>query len=215
MSQDTPEDAPDQTPDAMSQNPAAGSDGPAWRPFVDGLRAFIGRRVPEASNEDVLQETLVRLHESADTLRDADRIESWVFTIARRTIADFYRQRDRQPPEEPLDAADGVPREASFTEEEAGADYDGPHDVHEEVLSWLRPFAKQLDEMYRRPLLMADFQGYTQKEVADELGLSLSGAKSRIQRARAKVGARLKQCCDVEFGPDGRARAFRRRKREE
>jgi RNA polymerase sigma-70 factor (ECF subfamily) len=68
--------------------------------------------------------------------------------------------------------------------------------------------------MYRRPLIMADFEGHTQQEVADELELSLSGAKSRVQRARAQLGDLLKQCCEVEFGPEGRAQAFRRRGEE-
>ena len=71
--------------------------------------------------------------------------------------------------------------------------------------------AGQLEEMYRRPLIMADFEGHTQPEVADELGLSLSGAKSRVQRARRKLGALLKECCEIEFSPEGRAQAFRRR----
>ena len=50
-----------------------------------------------ADAEDVLQDTLLRLHEASDSLRDADRAEAWVFSIARRTIADFYRERERGP----------------------------------------------------------------------------------------------------------------------
>lgn len=181
-----------------------------WRPFVQGLRAFIAQRVPSSSAEDVLQETLARLHEAAPSLRNADRAEAWVFSIARHTIADFYRTQERRPVEGTVgratDVADG---EAPPTENLAA--YEGKHDVHEEVLSWLRPMAEELPEMYRRALIMADFEGHTQQEVADELGLSLSGAKSRVQRARVKLGERLRRCCEVEFGPEGRAVAFRRR----
>lgn len=196
-----PEPSNDEEPD--------GGDGAPWRPFVQGLRAFVAQRVPSAHAEDVLQETLVRLHESASSLEDIDRAESWVFTIARRTIADFYREQERRPEEETVDRIDTVA--GSEEETENLAPYDGEHDVHEEVLSWLRPMMEDLPEMYRRPLVMADFEGRTQQEVADELGLSLSGAKSRVQRARTRLGRLLKQCCDVEFGPDGRAQAFRRR----
>lgn len=181
-----------------------------WRPFVDGLRRFIGSRVPEADAEDVLQDTLFRLHEAADSLRDADRAEAWVFSIARRAIADYYRQEERRPVDETAGAAADVTEEPPSTLDNL-ADYDGAHDVHEEVLSWLRPMAEELSEMYRRPLIMADFEGYKQQTVADELGLSLSGAKSRVQRARVKLRERLQECCEVEFGPEGRAVAFRRR----
>ena len=184
---------------------------PPWRPFVEGLRDFIGRRVPDAERDDVLQETLIQLHESVSSLQDADRTESWVFTIARRTIADFYRERERQPPEASIEEADGALGSPPPSATGTLTHYEGAHDVHEEVLSWLRPMAQQLDEMYRRPLLMADFEGHTQQEVADELGLSLSGAKSRVQRARQKLGGLLKACCEIEFGPEGRAQAFHRR----
>jgi len=184
---------------------------PPWRPFVEGLRGFIAHRVPDDSAKDVLQETLIRLHESVPSLRDADRTESWVFTIAHRTIADFYRERERRPPQASIDRADGALEAAPPSETKPLTDYEGAHDVHEEVLSWLRPMAQHLDEMYRRPLIMADFEGYTQQAVADDLGLSLSGAKSRVQRARAKLRTLLEECCEIEFGPEGRACAFRRR----
>lgn len=199
------------TPSSSSPNVSASSEKePVWRPFVDGLRAFIAGRIPEADAEDVLQDTLVRLHEASGSLRDADRAEAWVFSIARRTIADYYRQEERRPVEETAGTADDVTDDPDTTMKNL-ADYEGAHDVHEEVLSWLRPMAEELPEMYRRPLVMTDFEGHTQQAVADELGLSLSGAKSRVQRARGKLGEILQRCCEVEFGPDGRAVAFHRR----
>jgi RNA polymerase sigma-70 factor (ECF subfamily) len=182
-----------------------------WRPFVEGLRAFVARRVPSAHADDVLQDTLIRLHEAAPSLNDADRAEAWVFTIARRTIADFYRDRERRPVDRSIGQADEVAGPTEDADAENLTAYEGAHDVHEEVLSWLRPMAERLPEMYRRPLVMADFEGHTQQDVADELGLSLSGAKSRVQRARARLGDLLRQCCEIEFGPEGRAQAFRRR----
>jgi len=179
-----------------------------WRPFVDGLRRFVQSRVPETDADDVLQDTLLQLHEASGSLRDADRAEAWVFAVARRTIADFYRDREGGPEETPVgrapaDATDEPPA----TENLSG--YDGAHDVHEEVLSWLRPMAEDLPEKYRRPLVMADFEGATHQTVADELGLTRSGATSRIRRARAKLREQLQRCCEVEFGPEGRVVAFR------
>jgi len=42
-----------------------------------------------------------------------------------------------------------------------------------------------------------------QKEVARHLGISLSGAKSRVQRGRDKLRQRLLDCCDIETGRGG------------
>ena len=180
-----------------------------WQPFVDGLRAFVARRVPAQDAEDVAQDVLVRLHRNASTLRDSSRAESWVYAIARRVIVDYYRSRrpgevlDDLVPDEVADPADAARR--------GFATFDGGHSVHEEVLSWLRPMADELPESYRDALVMADFEGRPQKEVAEALGISLSGAKSRVQRARAMLGEHLRRCCEVELGPDGEVVDFRRR----
>jgi len=198
-----------QTSEPCHVDDAAEESSP-WRPFVEGLRRFIASRVPPADAPDVLQDTLLRLHEGSSSLRDADRAEAWVFSIARRTIADYYREEERRPVDGAVEAPEGLRGERGLGEDNL-TEYDGKHDVHEEVLSWLRPMADDLKKMYREPLVMADFDGYTQQEVADELGLSLSGAKSRVQRARDKLRQRLEDCCRVQFGPDGRAVAFRPR----
>ena len=194
----------------MDTSPSTAPADAPWRPFVDGLRRFVQSRVPESDAKDVFQDTLLRLHEASDSLRDADRAEAWVFSIARRTIADFYRARERGPEEQPVGRAPAEATDDPFATDNLSG-YDGEHDVHEEVLSWLRPMAEELPETYRRPLVQADFEGVSHREVAAELGLSRSGATSRIRRARAKLRERLQRCCEIEFGPEGRAVAFQRR----
>ncbi len=50
---------------------------------------------------------------------------------------------------------------------------------------------------------MAEVEGATQQEVADRLSLSLSGAKSRIQRARRMLKEILLACCHIELDIEG------------
>lgn len=181
----------------------------SWRPFIDGLRAFLARRLPAQEVEDVLQDVLVRIHKGSSSLRDTGRAESWVFGIARRAVADFYRARAATLEKEDLEAAGEAA--ATGAPERGFGRFGGAHSVHEEVLSWLEPLARTLPPGYREPLLMADFQGRPQAEVARELGLSLSGAKSRIQRARKMLRRELRRCCHVHLGADGRVIDFQRR----
>jgi RNA polymerase sigma-70 factor (ECF subfamily) len=144
--------------------------------------------------------------QSSGRMDEAQSVEAWIFTIARRTVADFYRHRNRRPVLETSDVkpvADSVSPDVLL-----GADSD--HSVHEEVLSWLLPMAHLLPLMYAEPLIRVDFQVQSQQQVADAVGLSLSGAKSRVQRARVMLGEVLRACCDVDFGPDGRAKSFER-----
>lgn len=184
-----------------------------WRQFSDHVRAFIRSKVSsDAEAEDVLQDIFIRIHEGIDNLRNEDRVQSWVFGIARRALADHYRSRGRDK-EEPA----GTDIKNNSSEEDPMLDlneFEVAHGVHEEVLSWLIPMIDDLPDKYGKPLKMADVEGKTQQEVADHLGLSLSGAKSRVQRARQKLGEVLAACCEVEFGKEGRAVAYRKIKDE-
>lgn len=183
-----------------------------WRRFSDQVRRFIRSRVSNDNEaEDVLQDIFIRIHKGIDDLRHEDRVQSWVFGIARRALVDHYRKKGRDK-EEP--AGTDIKTEKNEDPTLDLNEFEGEHDVHEEVLSWLIPMIDELPEKYGKPLKMADVEGKTQQEVADYLGLSLSGAKSRVQRARQKLGEVLAACCEVEFGSEGRAVAYRKIKDE-
>lgn len=183
---------------------------PYFRPFLKGLRAFVARRVPERDADDVAQDVLLRLHQGLDGLRDPSRWEPWAFGIARRTIADYYRSR------KPVDLPAGQDDVEALAEPDDDlarrgfGRYAGDHSVHEEVLGWLRPTAEQLPTKYRDALLLADFDGHKQKDVAERLGLSLSGAKSRVQRARGLLSDALRRCCEIAVDEGGEVVDFRR-----
>ena len=178
-----------------------------WHQFRSGLQRFLQARLPTPSDaDDVLQEVFLRIHTGLEHLQDTTRVQAWIYGIARRAVADFYRARRPATPAIPDDATT-----AALLPEDPLADYDGDHDVHEEVLSWLLPTIETLPPRYAVPLRMADVEGRKQHEVAAALGLTVSGAKSRIQRGRALLREALLQCCVIEFGADGRAAAFQRR----
>lgn len=184
-----------------------------WHTFHQRLHGFLTKRLPsEVDADDVLQDIFLRIHKGIGGLQDGQQVQAWVFSIARRAIADFYRARYRQIVEVQGTPNDLQPPQEQPPEGHIDAYY-GDHSVHEEVLSWIRPMMTALPEKYRTALQMADVDGYTQREVAEQLGLSLSGAKSRVQRARVMLGEVLQTCCDVEFGTEGEAVEFRRLQR--
>ena len=177
--------------------------------FVDGVRRFVGKRVPPSDIDDVVQDVFVRVSRGLNQLHEDERAEAWILAIARKTIADFYRKRERQLPAVLGGKLPESPDESAVLAENL-SHYPGEHDVHEEVLSWLRPMADEITEPYRTALIKADFEKISQRQLAGELGLSESGLKSRVQRARKLLADVLQRCCEVEFGGEGRAVAFRR-----
>jgi RNA polymerase sigma-70 factor (ECF subfamily) len=149
----------------------------------DRLRQFIRKRVPDdATTDDILHDVFVKIHDHIDSLEDHSKLESWVFQITRNTIIDhFRRQKNSVRPDETIPAEDDE------------------MDMTRKLAPSVTRMMEDLPEPYREALRLTEFEGLTQKELAQRLGISLSGAKSRVQRARAKLKDLLTQCCHIEF----------------
>lgn len=164
----------------------------AWEAFHVPLHQFIRRRVAdEATAEDLLQEVFLKIHQHGARLRDAQRLESWIYQVTRHLIIDHYRSRN--PPMTSLDA-----------EEVLNLPEDLPDDdIVSELLPCVRAMVLALPEQDRQALILTEYQALTQKELGKRLGLSLSGAKSRVQRAREKLKQALLACCHFELDRRG------------
>lgn len=168
-----------------------------WDQYSRRLRAFILSRVTdEAEAEDILQEVFIRIHRHLCCQPDWHKPQSWIYQIARNLIIDHYRRR-----RELVEIPESWPAEADLPEED-------PHAV---LALSLQELINELPEPYRQALLLTEYQGLSQKELAQHLGISLSGAKSRVQRARDKLRTMLLTCCHFEFDRRGRIVDYYRR----
>jgi RNA polymerase sigma-70 factor, ECF subfamily len=161
-----------------------------WSRLSGDLRPFIRRRVADDHlADDLLQETFLRIHRGIDRLKDVDRLPAWVHQIARNVIHDHYRK-----------APGAAVVEAEI--EAAPAENSGPRAcLH--GCDWLDELIHHLPDKYREAVRLSVIEHLPQQEVADRLGLSLSGAKSRIQRGRKMIKELLDQCCTFEFDRRG------------
>ena len=121
--------------------------------------------------EDLVQDTLLRAWRSMDRLNDHRAVKSQPLTILRRENA---RRFERQRP----------PESAIPTEELAATRTD--YDTSTEAFV-LRRALERLPGEYREPLLMQVVLGYSQKEIAAQLGISVAGAGTRLFRARERL----------------------------
>lgn len=157
-----------------------------WEVFQPRLKQFISKRIAgEESAEDVLQEVFLKIHTRIGTLRNEEKLESWIYQIARNTITDFYREHRAT-----LELA-----EAALLPEEPLMD----DDVVKELIPCVKAMVDNLPDDYRQALILTEYEGMTQRAMAERLNLSFSGAKSRVQRGREKLKAMLLDCCHFEF----------------
>lgn len=165
--------------------------------FSQKLRAFIRRRVrDDATADDLTQETLLKVFRSREALRDGQRLEAWVYRIARTTLIDHFR-RGRTTDELP----DSVAAEPE----------DDLAKLREVISHATRVFLETLPEAYREPVRLAEYEGMPLAKIALRLGISLTAAKSRVQRGRAMLKKKLQDCCRFEFDRHGRVIGYERR----
>ena len=167
----------------------AGDPSLMWAEFAGRLHAFVARRVPAGIEpDDVVQEVFVRVVRHLPSLRDAERIEAWLFQIARNTLRDAMRARRRRDSRTDTLEVD-VPGEAD-TEDVRAAEA--------ELAPCLTPMVARLAEPYRSAIELTSIHGLTQAEAAKRVGVSVSGMKSRVQRAREQLKEMLMRCCQVD-----------------
>ena len=63
----------------------------------------------------------------------------------------------------------------------------------------------------REALTLTEIDGLNREELASELGISLTAAKSRVQRAREKLRRTVKECCRLVTDPYGRVIDWKKR----
>ncbi len=159
-----------------------------WVEFAARLGRFIRARVADpATAEDILQDVFVKIQSRLDHLRAPAKLQRWLYLIARNAIIDHYRKNHitSELPESLL--------------------ANPPHDSPEayELENALRRMIEGLPDAYRKAIVLTQFEGLSQKELAARLGITLSGAKSRVQRARGQLKQMLLGCCRFEFDRRG------------
>jgi RNA polymerase sigma-70 factor (ECF subfamily) len=168
----------------------------SWRTLRSDLRTFVRRRVRRESDaEDLVQRLLTHLLQGVPRLRNEDRLRPWAFKAARHAVIDYYRAQAR------------------CREEAAGASGDLP-DVRtaeaadarqplRDLAACLPAVMHGLSAPDQAALRTVDLDGHPQSSLAAAHGLSQSGAKSRVQRARRHLKAAFERCCRIQIGSRG------------
>ena len=163
-----------------------------WQAYRDALYRFVLSRVgDETAAEDIVQEVLLKAYARQGTLKKPSSLRAWLYQITRNELIDYYRSQ------RPSEAVPDELIQEDTREEDTRA--------RRELARCLVPLLDEIPDPYRQALRLADFEATKQREVASRLGLSLSGAKSRVQRGRKMLRDVLLKCCRVELDRRGRA----------
>ena len=145
--------------------------------------------------EEVSQETLMKMFENLDQLREPERVKAWVFRIAKNACL-MKRRKSVFAPSRELSLEELMP--ASDTEGERRqlqiADWSALPDalaLRAELKTALDKAVSELPELYRSVLLLRDVEELSTEETAQALEVGIDVVKTRLHRARLAVRQKL------------------------
>ena len=148
--------------------------------------------------EEVAQETLLKVFQNFDQLREPEHVRAWVFRIAKNACL-MQRRKSVFAPERELSVEELPP--ASEIADTACAPEDELQRA--EVRAVLHQVIGELPAPYRCVVLLRDIEQLSTEETAQILDLTVEAVKTRLHRARAAMKEKLdcylrNRCIDVE-----------------
>ena len=135
--------------------------------------------------EDTLQETFVRVYENRERLTRPGSFKAWLFTIARNQCLNQLRRRERQAPmpEHPIPS----PGETPFS-----------NLMKSEQVDLVNAYLGRLSPEYREVIVLREYQDLSYEEIAAVTRNTVSSVKSRLFKARRKLGSFLRPILEAE-----------------
>lgn len=160
---------------------ARAGDQAAFRQLYDHYLPLVYARVcalvPRSDAEDVTQEVILSVARSIGSFQGRCAFITWVNSIVKRRVADYYRRSSRQVPQVPL---------AQGGDALAGNDLES---LEEELV--VKQVLQSLPGQQREVILLRLVEELPFKEVASRLGIQIGAAKMRFYRAIAACQERL------------------------
>lgn len=159
--------------------------------YYQRVRKFILHTVRnEWLADDLIQETFIRINANLENVRDPAKLQSWIFRIAYNLCQDYFRNRgkiltsgEQEIPEEIADEM--LPTVQKQLEQG-------------QMRACVFGLVKRLPESLQSVIILSDISEFSQKEIAEIMGITPDNVKIRLFRARKKLKGLLEEHCVFE-----------------
>lgn len=159
--------------------------------YYQRVRKFILHTVRnEWAADDLVQETFLRINNNLGNLKDDNKLQAWVFRIAANICRDHFRRqgKDANLGLEEISENTALPRlPTSQKKVEQG-----------QMRSCVFGLVNQLPQSLREVIILSDISEFSQREIAEIMGITVDNVKIRLHRARKKLKALLEEHCVFE-----------------
>jgi len=160
--------------------------------FHNSLFSFVRSKIKSKEDaEDILQNVFIKISANVNRLTDEEKLQSWIFTITRNAIIDYYRTNTSKRsvsigPDQEEDMLDEIQ-----TDPTKGLD------------QCISAMINLLPEEYKSIIVDSELNGIKQKDMAEKYGMAYPTMRSRVQRGRERLKQLFYNCCHIETDRHG------------
>ncbi len=162
-----------------------------YKQYYSKLFSFVNSKVKNPEDtKDILSEVFIKIYKNIDKLDSDEKLTSWIYTITKNTVIDFYRKNSKDQNNIEFD-------EQFFFKETQN------NDATDELSSCIEPIINSLSPKYSKALYLSEIKELKQKEIAQMLELTPNNVKTIIHRGKKQIQEKLLKCCNYEFDKFG------------
>ena len=147
----------------------------------------------QADAEDLVQETYLRAYRGFGGFEEGTNLKAWLYRILTNTFINSYRAKKRRPDETELDEGENLFLYRRLGGLEAAT---AGRSAEDELMDWftdgeVKDAVDGLPENFRIPVVLADVEGFSYKEIAEMLDIPIGTVMSRLHRGRKALQKQL------------------------
>ncbi len=167
-----------------------------YEAFQPKMLRYLTRLVGDTEAEDLMQEVLIKINEALPDFQGKSQLSTWIYRIATNAALDklrspAYKQAVRSCSNVETEVQD---RDAATGEKTPLVE---PQIFRKEMSDCVQSYIQRLPENYRVVLVLSEFEGLKDGEIAETLGISPGTVKIRLHRAREKLKEDILAYCDT------------------
>jgi RNA polymerase sigma-70 factor (ECF subfamily) len=181
--------------------------------FQPKILRYLKPLVGEDEAEDLTQEVFVKVHQALENFRGESKLSTWLYRIATNAALDRLRSPSFQRVVQHGLSDDSIEKdEAEIEDRSIWTGEKTPlieqQFVRKEMNECVRGYIERLPENYRAVLVLSEWEGLRNNEIAEILGITLDTVKIRLHRGKEKLKEELETHCasywieENEFLPD-------------
>ena len=167
------------------------------------IKTYMVRLIGPQHAEDAVQDVFGKVHKHLHTLEQGDKLSAWMYRIAANTAIDHTRTRSFSASRDTKDVFESPFQDQNAWTGEPRASTDRRL-IREEMSACVREFVDRLPADYKTALVLKDYEGRKNGEIAEILNLSIHNVKIRLHRARRMLKKELDEGCTFYHDDENR-----------